>query len=257
MKKPTGFIALALLLLLVAEATAAAGEDFAAANRLYEQGRYAEALPVYLEVARRAPSGRGGATADWQVLYNIANCHYKLGNYLQAKIHYLQARRLRPLEPAIARNIAMTNRHFLDDAQLPRPDFVTRLLQTVESQVSMDALSVMLLLAALLFNAFLFRLLTRGRSRKLLYALGFSLLLVAGLGACHVGRAAALDRSDSAVIQEEDSPLRSGPGEDNTVLFKVNPGLEVRIIDRSGDWVQVTASESIAGWIERKRLVLI
>jgi len=51
--------------------------------------------------------------------------------------------------------------------------------------------------------------------------------------------------------------LRSGPGEDNTVLFKVNPGLEVRIIDRRGEWVQVTASERIAGWIEKKRLALI
>jgi tetratricopeptide (TPR) repeat protein len=249
MKKRTRPIAFALLLLLSAGATAAVREDFAAANRLYEQGRYAEALPVYLNIARQA--------SDWQVLYNIANCHYKLGNYLQAKVHYLKARRLRPLEPAIARNIAMTNRHFLDDARLPEPDFVTRAVQTLESWVSMDTLSVMLLLAALLFNAFLFLLLTRGRSRKRLYALGFSLLLVAGLGACHVARAAALGGSDTAVIQEENSPLRSGPGEDNTVLFKVNPGLEVRIIDRSGDWVQVTASERIAGWIEKKRLVLI
>jgi tetratricopeptide (TPR) repeat protein len=257
MKKQTRFIAFALLLLLGAGASAAVREDFAAANRLYEQGRYAEAMPVYLKVANLAPSGRGGAATDWQVLYNIANCHYKLGNYLQAKVHYLKARRLRPLEPAIARNIAMTNRHFLDDARLPEPDFVTRAVQTLESWVSMDALSVMLLLAALLFNAVLFMLLTRGRSRRRLYALGFSLLLLAGLGACHVGRAAALGGSDTAVIQEENSPLRSGPGEDNTVLFKVNPGLEVRIIDRSGDWVQVTASERIAGWIEKKRLVLI
>ncbi len=66
-----------------------------------------------------------------------------------------------------------------------------------------------------------------------------------------------MGRSRSAVVWEEDAQLRSGPGGDNTVLFKVNPGLEVRIIDRRGDWVQVTASERIAGWIEAKRLVLI
>ena len=36
------------------------------------------------------------------------------------------------------------------------------------------------------------------------------------------------------------------------MLFKVNPGLEVKIIDRSRDWVQVTASAQIAGWIETK-----
>ncbi len=241
----------AAAVLLAGGMFAAAQEDFAAANRKYEQGRYAEALPLYLAVARQAH--------DWQVPYNIGNCHYKLGNYLSAKIYFLKARKLRPLEPAIARNIAMTNRHFRDDAALPAPDFVTRAVQTLESKLSLDALSVLLLLAVLLLNVFLFLLLTRGRSRKLLYALAFSLIVVLSLGACHVGRTAALDRSACAVVRdtEANSQLRSGPGEDNTVLFKVNPGLEVRIIDRRGEWVQVTASERIAGWIEKKRLALI
>ena len=241
----------AAVALLAGSMFAAAHEDFAAANRLYEQGRYAEALPLYLEVARQA--------RDWQALYNIGNCHYKLGDYLAAKIYFLKARKLRPLEPAIARNIAMTNRHFRDDASLPAPDFITRAGQRLESLISLDALSVLLLLAVLLLNLFLFLLLTRGRNRKLLYALAFSLISVLGLGACHVSRTSALGRSDRAVVRdaETDSQLRSGPGLDNTVLFKVNPGLEVRIIDRRGEWVQVTASERIAGWIEKTRLALI
>jgi tetratricopeptide (TPR) repeat protein len=249
MKAKKAILFCATVALLAGGARAGAWEDFAAANRAYEQGRYAEALPLYLRVARQA--------RDWQVPYNIGNCYYKLERYLSAKVYYLKARALRPLEPAIARNIAMTNRHFRDDASLPAPDFVTRSVQALESLVSMDALSVLLLLAVLLLNVFLFLLLTRGRSRKLLYALAFSLLIAAGLGACHVNRSSALGRSHSAVVWEEDAQLRSGPGEDNTVLFKINPGLEVRIIDRRGDWVQVTASERIAGWIEKKKLVLI
>ena len=59
-----------VLLALVAAGGAAAQEDFAAANRKYEQGLYAEALPLYLSVNRQA--------SDWQVLYNIGNCYYKL-----------------------------------------------------------------------------------------------------------------------------------------------------------------------------------
>ncbi|MCU0237520.1 MAG: SH3 domain-containing protein [Acidobacteria bacterium] len=225
MKAKRAILFCAAALLLAGGLLAGAREDFAAANRRYEQGLYAEALALYLKVAQRSD--------DWQVSYNIGNCHYKLGDYLSAKVSYLKARKRRPLEPAIARNIAMTNRHFRDDAVLPAPDFVTRAVQTLESA------------------------LTRGRDRRLFYALAFSLLFVLGLGACHVGRTAAMGRSDSAVVRAEDSQLRSGPGADNTVLFTINPGLEVRIIDRRGDWVQVTASERIAGWIEKKRLVLI
>ncbi len=224
-------------------------EDFSAANRAYEEGKYPEALTRFLEINKQAD--------DWRVPYNIGNCYYKMGRYLSAKIYYLKARKLRPFEPAIAHNIAMTNRNFRDDARLPEPDFITRAVQTLESKVSMDALSILLLLAVLLLNLFIFLLLTRGGNKKIAYALGFALLAAIGLGAIHFSRASALGRSRTAVVWQEDAQLRSGPGEDNTVLFKVNPGLEVRIIDRSRDWVQVTASERIAGWIEKKMLVLI
>ena len=239
----------AAMSLLAIWAAAAIQEDFAAANRFYEEGRYAEALARYLEIGKR--------TDDWQVQYNIGNCYYKMGRYLSAKFYYLKARKFRPLEPAIARNIAMTNRYFRDDANLPEPDFIARTFRLLASKLSMNTLSVMLLLAVSLFNIFLFLLLTRGKNKKIAYALAFSLLLTLILGAYHLARVSALGRSDIAVIWEEDSQLRSGPGADNTVLFKLNPGLEVRIIDRSRDWVQVTASERIAGWIEKKKLVLI
>jgi tetratricopeptide (TPR) repeat protein len=254
MKAKKALLFLAGLALLAAGASAsgasaAAGDDFAAANRSYKEGKFAAALSLYLDVNRRA--------SDWQVLYDIGNCYYKMERYLSAKVYYLKARKFQPLDAAIARNIAMTNRHFRDVVNLPEPDFVARAIQLLESALTLNGLSVLLLLAVALLNACLFLLLTRGRSKRLLYALAFSLLLSLALGAYHVSRTAALGRTDVAVIWEEGSQLRSGPGDDNTVLFKVNPGLEVRIIDRAGDWVQAAASEHIAGWIEKKRLVLI
>ena len=181
-------------------------------------------------------------------------------DYLAAKIYYLKARKLRPLEPAIARNIAMTNRHFRDDVALPAPDFVSRAMQVLESKLSMDALSVLLLAAVLLLNIFLFLLLTRGRSRTAPLCAG----LFPARRALAWAPATSAARPPWAVVTAPLSATRDRarscaavPGEDNTVLFKVNPGLEVRIIDRRGDWVQVTASERIAGWIEKKRLALI
>lgn len=237
------------LALLAAGATAGVEDDFAAANRNYQQGKFAAALSLYLEVNRQV--------SDGQVLYNIGNCYYKMERYLSAKVYYLKARKFQPLDAAVSRNIAMANLHFRDVVALPEPDFVAGTVQLLESKLNLNGLSMLLLLAVLLLNACLFLLLTRGRNKKILYALAFSLLLAAGLGVYHVSRTAALGRSDNAVIWEDGSLLRSGPGEDNTVLFKVNPGLEVKIIDRSGDWVQATASEHIAGWIEKKCLVLI
>jgi tetratricopeptide (TPR) repeat protein len=249
MKAKKAIFFFAALALLISGATAGVEEDFAAANRNYKEGRFAAALPFYLEVSRQV--------SDWQVLYDIGNCYYKMERYLSAKVYYLKARKFQPLDESIARNIAMTNRHFRDVMTLPDPDFITRTHQLLESKLSLNGVSILLLLAVLLLNICLFLLLTRGKNKKILYALAFSLLMAMAFSAYHGSRTAALGRSDSAVVWAEGSLLRSGPGEDNTVLFKVNPGLEVKIIDRSGDWVQAAASEYIAGWIEKKRLVLI
>lgn len=249
MKAKKAIFLLLGLALLTAGATAGVQEDFSAANRLYEEGKFAAALPLYLRVSERV--------TDWKVLYDIGNCHYKLEQYLAAKIDYLKARRLRPLDDSIAKNIAMTNRHFRDLLPPPEPDFVSRSLQALESKLSLDSVSVLLLAAVLLLNACLFLLQTRGKSKKILYATALFFFLTLALGAYHASRASALGHSDTAVIRQADSLLRSGPGEDNTVLFKVNPGLEVKIIDRFHDWVQVTASAQIAGWIEKNRLALI
>lgn len=246
MKKAIVFAAAALL---AARAAGGIQEDFAAANRLYAAGDYRGALAGYRKLLPRSD--------DWQVPYNAGNCYYKLGRYLSAKFYYLKARQLRPLEPAVAGNIEMTNRWFQDNERLPEPDFVEKTRQRLEALVSMDALSLLLLAAAALANLFLFLLLTRGKSKWRAYALAFSLLLALLVGAVLVDRASAQGRRRTALVWAEGAELRSGPGAGNTVLFQIHPGLEVRVVDRSGGWLQVAASERVAGWIEKSKLALI
>ena len=56
------------------------------------------------------------------------------------------------------------------------------------------------------------------------------------------------------MIVLNDSELRSGPGTGNTVLFDVSPGVTVRIIEKNRDWVQVSGSSEIAGWIRAESI---
>jgi hypothetical protein len=191
------------------------------------------------------------------VLYNIGNCYFKLDQPLAAKIHYLRARKFRPLDRSIARNITIVDKSFKDIIAPETPDFVSRTIQVLQAQLDLNTLSLLLLAAILLLNIFLFLLLKKGRHKKITYGLVFSLFLSLALGAYHCNRVAGQRQTSIAVVSEANSILRSGPGESNTELFKINPGLEVKILDRNRDWVQVSASPQVAGWIERKRLTLI
>jgi hypothetical protein len=238
-----------LLLFLAAAGSAAVQKDFSAANNHYQAGRYGEALKIYLQISRQL--------TNWQVLYNIGNCYFKLGQPLAAKIYYLRARKFQPLDHSIARNIAIVNKSFKDVIAPETPDFISRTIQVLEAKLNLNALSMLLLAAILLLNVSLFLLLKKGKNKKIIYGLGFSLLLSLAFGAYHYNRVAGQRQTSIAVVSEANSILRSGPGESNTELFKINPGLEVKILDRNRDWVQVSASSQVAGWIELKHLTLI
>jgi tetratricopeptide (TPR) repeat protein len=238
-----------LLLFLAAAGSAAVQDDFSAANAHYEAGRYGEALKIYLQINRQL--------TDWKVLYNIGNCYFKLDQPLAAKINYLRARKFQPLDRSIARNIAIVNKSFKDIIAPETPDFILRTIQVLQAKLDLNSLSLLLLAAILLLNIFLFLLLKKGRYKKIIYGLVFSSFLSLALGAYHYSRVADQRQTSIAVVSEANSVLLSGPGESNTELFKINPGLEVKILDRSRDWVQVSASPQVAGWIELKRLTLI
>jgi len=221
-------------------------ERFAEANRLYEDGNYAEALRIYREIETNG--------SHWKLFYNIGNCYFKLNRLVPAKIYYLKAQRYHPFENSIQNNIDIVNKYLNDKNPYPRPDFVSRVLLRIESIVSLNVLSIMLLVFIFIFNGFVFMWMKKGKTRLIIYGVFFSLFLLLLAGAYHIYRVEKYNRGNIAVITRENSQLRSGPGENNTVLFKVNPGLQVKVIDQSRSWLQVTASSDIAGWIEAEDL---
>ncbi|HLP60707.1 MAG TPA: SH3 domain-containing protein [Candidatus Deferrimicrobium sp.] len=227
---------------------AAAGfqERFNQAGRLYEEGKYAAALAIYQDIEK--------SVSHWKLFYNIGNCYYKSNSFIKAKIYYLRAGRLNPFEPSIQKNITIVDRHFSDKIEEERPDFLSRLALHFESLLSLNAVSTILLCAVIILNIFIFLLIKKGKSRFRLYGVAFSLVFVLVMGGYHIYRTGKQELRNTAVIIKEDSELRSGPGENNTILFKVYPGLKVRIIEKSRNWVQVSASSQVAGWLEEDRL---
>jgi tetratricopeptide (TPR) repeat protein len=253
MKK--GFIIISILMLLAITVTGgrqlfAAGDNFQErfnqAGQLYEEAKYAEALALYQGIER--------SVFHWKLFYNMGNCYYKMNNFVKAKIYYLRAERLNPFEASIQKNIDIVDRQFSDKMEEERPDFLTRLALHIESVISLNVLSVILLIVVVILNAFIFLLIKKGKSRFRLYGVSFSLVIVLVIGGYHIYRTGKQELRNTAVIVKADSELRSGPGESNTILFKVNPGLKVKIIEKSRTWVQVSASAQVAGWVEEDRL---
>jgi len=247
---PKGFILLAVVIFsfssIFLRGQELTGEAFGEANRLYEAGQFAEALTLYLKIEQQG--------AHWKLFYNLGNCYYKLNDFVQAKIYFLRAERLKPFDASIQKNIDIVNNKFSDKIPGEEPDFIGRVIKKIESVISLNAVSVVLLISVLILNLFIFVLIKKGKNRLLIYGVSFSLIFSLLLFSYHAYRINKQNLRDSAVIVKQESTLRSGPGETNTILFKVNPGIKVKIIDKSRDWVQVSASKEIAGWIEENHI---
>lgn len=253
MKKRFLIISIAMLLAVTVSGGRqlfAAGDNFQErfnqAGRLYEEGKYAAALALYQDIEKSA--------AHWKLFYNMGNCYYKSNSFVKAKLYYLRAERLNPFEPSIQKNIDIVDKQFSDKIEGEEPDFLTRAALHIESAISLNVLSVILLMAVIILNAFVFLLIKKGKSRFRLYGVSFSLVIMLVIGGYHIYRTGKQELRNTAVIVKADSELRSGPGESNTILFKVNPGLKVKIIEKSRSWVQVSASAQVAGWVEEDRL---
>ena len=219
---------------------------FESGNEYYENGEYQKALKVYLEIAEN--------TSSWKLFYNIGNSYFKTGDIVRSKINYLKAERLKPFDRSIEQNLRIIDGLLDNRVNLPEPDFLTKTLIRFESFLTINVLSVLILIILFIFSFFTFKLVRTGRSKIYIYGILISFILLLFLFFYHIHRVNNFYNNKHAVIVAPNSQLRSGPGEENTILFEINPGVTIRIIDEHRDWVQITASTEIAGWIERENI---
>ncbi len=240
------FILILFLMLIVGLGAQSFQDNFNKASQLYEDGNFKESLKIYLGIEKYIK--------NWKLFYNTGNCYFKLNQFVEAKIYYLRSKKLKPFNNSINKNIEIVNRKFKDKIPKPKLDFFNKLLLRIESILSLNFISSILLILILILNIFIFMLLIDGKNKLVVYFISFLFIFTILVSFYHIYRVSKHNLKESAVIIDNNVELRSGPGDNNTVLFKVNQGLEVKIIERSKNWLQVSASSQIAGWMKEKKL---
>jgi SH3-like domain-containing protein len=58
--------------------------------------------------------------------------------------------------------------------------------------------------------------------------------------------------AEMAAIAGDDINMRSGPGTEHEILWKLDSGFPVEIVGTRGDWLQVRDFEGSTGWVHKK-----
>jgi tetratricopeptide (TPR) repeat protein len=238
-------MALVLLALCSPLAQAETLAAFDLANKLYEQGKYLEAVSAYESLAR---SGKTSAA----LYYNLGNALIKSGQIGRALAAYRQAGQVMPRDPDLRANVQFARNQVQGPTLSPNrwQRWLGRLTLNEWTLLASGAVWLWLLLLAL-----------RQLRPALRAALG-SYVIWLGLAAvllCGCGGAAFYEAriTHVAIVIDRDAPVRQGPLEESATAFTVHDGAELRVLDQKDDWFQVATDPRRIGWVRRNQVLLV
>lgn len=238
---------LLLLAFVTLCARADVGAEFAAANLLYEQGRFMEAASAYEKLIERGTDTTG-------LHYNLANARYKAGQPGAALGHWRLAQSASPRQPELLSNLqfARANVPALRRSALEPWEVWVRHL-TLNEWTALALVSVWLWTAILMLITLRPEFATGLRGYTQVAAI-VAFLSLLGLG----GSAGSRLARPLAVIISKDAPVRYGPVEESKVAFTLTEGMEARLHESRSGWHRISLPDGRnQGWIRSGTCVVV
>lgn len=214
------------------------------AEENYQQGKFPEAVRLYIEALKDEPSNAS-------LYHNLALAlekDHKLGAAVAA---YLRAVQLQPQDPDFRYNL----RFLLDQTEDRLSyDMPTHGIPAVFKSLSERELFYP---AWLLFFSGVGLLIwnnLRARRSFALGGLGTVFLLLATVGISGVA-AKTLRNPDPGAIGIPKASVYAAPNE-SLVIFQLHEGAPVQILERNGDWFHIELADQKTGWLKKEAVVL-
>ena len=238
--KAAALLAAVVIVLLPAQSPAAVSAAvFDSANKLYEEGKYAEAASAYETLVR---SGRTSAA----LYFNLGNAFFKSGQIGRAVAAYRTAEQITPRDPDVRANLQFARNQVQAPTQSPGrwQRWLGRLTLNEWTLLAAVALWLWLLLLAVLQ--------WRPVLRLALWTYVVSLAILAALLCVCVAATLRETRfTRTAIVITQDAIVRYGPLAESPVAFTVHDGAELRVLDQKDEWLQVSAGPRRVGWLRR------
>jgi len=219
--------------------------DFAAANRLYAEGKFSAAATGYEHVLET-----GGVSAN--LLFNYGNAEFKAGNLGSAIAAFRRAGLLAPRDQEIRANLDYV-RNQVQGTTIRPPRW-----QEWLGQLSLNEWTVLTALAFWLALAlFTVRQIRPALRPRLSGFTTLAILLTLGLGTGMGLQAASHFTQATAVVTTTPATARSGPFDDAQESFTAHDGTELSILSRHDDWVQVSDAQGKIGWLNVKQVQVV
>ena len=237
---------------VAAHASSATNALTTGAQEAYAKGDYAKALALYDSVyAHESSAG---------LLFNIGNCHMKLGDVPHALLYFERASRLQPGAEDIQANLDYARSQVVDRVN-ELPGFTLGSLwdklrggNDVDQWARRSLWACLLLFA--LASGFLF--VRQGMWRRVLLGIAAACLLLTGLSvALAAYRVSEITDRSQAIIMLPKVDVRGEPRSEATTVFVLHEGTKVSVLQEESGWYEVKLGSGSVGWAPPGALVII
>lgn len=246
------FSLLCLALAFAARSFAAPQDLQQHAQDAYAKGDYSGALAAYDSLNADLSSA--------SLLFNIGNCHMKLGDVPHAILYYERALRLQPGAEDIQANLDYARSQVVDRVNQLPGFTLGSVWDRLRGGKDVDQWARRSLWAGLLLFAFLAGIvLVRARMWRRTLIVGASLSLIALVMAAAFAAYRlheVTDRSE-AIIMQPKVDVHGEPREGATTVVMLHEGTKVSVLQEQNGWYEVKLSSGIVGWAPPSSLVVI
>ena len=243
-------LTISVVVLMLALARPALGQDSdaslwtAEADAAYERGDFATAAAQY---QRAVETGLDHPL----VHYNLGNALFKQGELGAAIASYVRASRLAPRDARIATNLSRA-RAQIRDRELAGGEIppVLRPVPWLYGRLSLDEWWSLALLA---YGLAVAARVARHWSHAYRSPLARAALVLGGVALLATLMGTTRYRNEvvrsSAIAIVDEIEVRSGPGRDYSLAFRIHEGLQIRVAERRDEWMRIELGGDLTGWV--------
>tara|TARA_B100001287_G_scaffold115641_1_gene97246 strand:+ start:2006 stop:2704 length:699 start_codon:yes stop_codon:yes gene_type:complete len=222
---------------------------FNEANDFFISKKYKKSIELYEKIIN---SGQKNST----VFYNLGNAYYRSGDIGHAIWAYKHANKLSPRDKDIIHNLKIAEAKKIDRINSPPLFILHDFYRKIKSSMTMFELILVGGILFFIFSLLWIKQIFSGK-RNVLSKSIFQILLtvIITVHAVILDKAFERERISKEAIIVRKSDAQSGPilG-DNKVLFQINEGSVVEVLEEKNNWSEIILIDGKKGWVSSNTL---